>query len=227
VRPRRGAALAIALASCSAAFPGLAQEAPSPPEAIEAPAEATPAIGSGPYRYQLTLRGQGGEAQARMPFALSLNKGVLPFVAEDKNVWRGVTDDDGRTPVFALPDRIDPKDVFLRPRFGDGPMGEQMRFVSQGDDQPLVIPYRLVLCTKPPQQFVGMSDGDGFTAYAASSTSARLLAYALDDDPDFIGRDGDLFWNDDADSDPDPLPPETIKARAKQLKANRKACRKN
>jgi hypothetical protein len=226
VRSRRGVGLAIALALSATASMGSAQDKPAPIETIKAPAEATPAIGSGSYRYQLTLRGDQGEALRRMPFALSLNKGLLPFVAEEKAVWRGVTDDEGRTPVFALPDRIDAKDVLFRPRFGDGPLGEQMQFVSNADGHGMALHYRLVLCTSPPQQFFGLSDADGFTAYAASTAPAHLLAYALDDEPRFVGRDGVLFWTDKAEPGVDLMDRKTARARAKQLKANRKACRK-
>lgn len=226
MRPQRGAGLAIALALCAVTSVGRAQEATAPVETIEAPAKATPAIGSGPYRYQLTLRDHLGEAKPRMPFALSLNEGVLPFVTEQKGVWRGVTDDQGRTPVFALPDRITADHLLLRPRFGDGPLGEQMHLVSKTDNQPLAVPYRLVLCTNPPQQFVGVSDSNGFTAYAASVAPAHLLAYVSDDDPDYVGRDGLLFWNDETDPGLAPLDHQAVKARAKQLKANRKACKK-
>ena len=161
-----------------------------------------------------------------MPFALSLKEGLLPFVAEEKAVWRGVTDDEGRTPVFALPDRIAAKDVLFRPRFGDGPLGEQMQFVSNADGHGMTLHYRLVLCTSPPQQFFGVSDADGFTAYAASTAPAHILAYALDDDPHFIGRDGVLFWTDQAEPGVDLLDRKAARARAKQLRANRKACKK-
>ncbi len=203
-----------------------AQDEPAPVASIEAPADATPAIGSGPYRYQMTLRYGQGEAERRMPFALSLKEGLLPFVAEEKAVWRGVTDDEGRTPVFALPNRITAKDVLFRPRLGDGPLGEQMQFVSEADGHGLTLHYRLVLCTSPPQQFSGLSDGDGVTAYAASTTPAHILAYALDDDPHFVGRDEVLFWTDKAEPGVDVLDRKAVKARAKQLKANRKACKK-
>lgn len=221
---RRGAALAIALAF--SAVRAHAQEEARPVDAIEAPFDATPAIGSGPYRYQLTLRNDEGEAQPRRPFALSLNNGDLPFVTEDKDVWRGMTDAHGRTPVFALPDKIKAQDIFLRPRLGDGPLGEQMQFTASGDGQPLAMSYRLVLCTTPPQQFVGKAGRDGFTAYAASSAPVRILLYALDDEAVFSGRDGDLFWTDDTDPGVAPLNRQTTKDRAKQLRANRKACRK-
>jgi hypothetical protein len=109
---------------------------------------------------------------------------------------------------------------------GDGPLGEQMHIVSSLDQQPLAsMPYRLVLCTTPPQQFVGLSDSEGYTAYAASSAPAHILLY-VDEEAGFAGRDGYLFWNEET-TPVEPLDAVAAKARAKQLKANRKACRKS
>lgn len=226
MRLRRFAGSAVTLVLCALASMAHAQEQITPVESIEAPVDAAPAIGTGAYRYQLTLRGEQGEVKRRMPFALSLKTGLLPFVPEEKGVWRGVTDDEGRTPVFALSNRVTAKDVLFRPRFGDGPLGEQMQFVSNADGHAMALHYRLVLCTNPPQQFFGVSDADGFTAYAASDAPAHILAYALDDEPDFIGRDGVLFWNDRAEPGVDVLTRKADRARARQLRANRKACRK-
>ena len=226
-----GAVLAAALVVWTTASTSRAQTEPPPPapgtvvETIEAPAEATPAIGSGDFHYQATLRDHQGQPIARVPFALSLNRGFLPFVPEAKRVWRGVTDDQGHTPVFALSDRIVAADVLLRRRLGDGPFGEQMHIVSPVRKEPLVeIPYRLVLCTEPPQQFVGLSDGDGYTAYAASSAPAHILLY-MDDEAAFSGRDGYLFWNEETTAI-EPLDAEAAQAMARQLDANRQACRK-
>jgi hypothetical protein len=231
-RPRRGvSATALALAFWTVAATSRAQTEPPPAadepvETMEAPAGAAPAIGSGAYHYRMTLRDDEGRAVAATPFALSLNKGVLPFVPEAKKVWRGVTDDQGHTPVFALADRIDAKDVLLRRRLGDGPLGEQMHIVSSVDGEPLVsMPYRLVLCTEPPQQFAGLSDSDGYTAYAASSAPAHILLY-VDGEADFTGRDGHLFWNEET-TPVEPLEAAAAEAMARQLKANRKACRKS
>lgn len=226
-----GAVLAAALVVWTTASTSRAQTEPPPPapdavvETIEAPAGATPAIGSGDFHYQATLRDHQGQPIARVPFALSLNRGFLPFVPEAKRVWRGVTDDQGHTPVFALSDRIVAADVLLRRRLGDGPFGEQMHIVSPVRKEPLVeIPYRLVLCTEPPQQFVGLSDGDGYTAYAASSAPAHILLY-MDDDAAFSGRDGYLFWNEETTAI-EPLDAEAAQAMVRQLDANRQACRK-
>lgn len=73
-------------------------------------ADTPPAIGSGRYRFQLVLTDAEGKPQPDTDFALSLTRTErrLPFIADEKNVWRGRTNPQGGTPIFALP--------FRRPR---------------------------------------------------------------------------------------------------------------
>jgi hypothetical protein len=112
---------------------------------------------------------------ANTPFALSLEKGDLTFVHEQKKVWRGMTDADGRTPVFALTSPVPAEAIFLRPRIGDGPVGEQMRLTDPAGGPLAHTAYRLVLCTDPPQDYAGISDERGYTAYSASSEPRRII----------------------------------------------------
>lgn len=89
----------------------------TPVAASAAPAEATaspqveqirpdphaPQVGSGPHRYQFVLRDTVSAAPAALrPFALSHTAFDLPFVAAEKDVYQGITDAQGRTPVFAF-----------------------------------------------------------------------------------------------------------------------------
>ena len=152
--------------------------------------DAPAAIGSGPYHYRYTLRGYDGKPQKGVPFALDLRAGKLPFVTSAKKVWQSETDEQGRTPVFALPFLLTDGQVFLRPRFGYGPFGEQMAF-SSPDGAPLAnVPYQLVICTEPPSGFVGRSDAQGNIVYAASQAPAKVKVTLLfttlvgSDDPD-------------------------------------------
>ena len=141
--------------------------------------DAKAAIGSGPFRYRYILSGPNGKPQANTPFALSLRRGDLPFAADAKKIWQGVTDRNGRTPVFALPFPLAPEQVFLRPRFGSGPYGEQMAF-STPDGGPLGdVDYELVICTDPPTGMIGHADREGNLPYAASEQPARVVIKLL------------------------------------------------
>jgi len=146
------------------------------------PAGSPAAVGRGRYHYRLTLVDAEGNIEPKTPFALSLPHRVLPFVAEQKNVWRGITDARGRTPVFALPFRLRERDVFLRGRIGDGPNGEQFWIGSDAKHPAVDQPYRLVVCTTPPTQYIGHTDARGYTVYAASVTPVRLHLYEADED---------------------------------------------
>jgi len=146
-----------------------------------ADSSAPVAIGSGRYHYRLVLTDNDGQPQANTDFALSLPHGRLPFITDEKNVWRGRTDARGRTPIFALPFRLTSESVLLRGRIGDGPYGEQMWL---GYDQKHALPghpYRLLLCTDPPQQFFGVTDAEGYTVYAASDRPVPVGIYADED----------------------------------------------
>ena len=142
---------------------------------VDAPA----VIGTGPFHYRYALPGRDGRPQANAPFALSLRTGDLIFIKEGKKVWQGVTDGTGHTSVFALPFALAPGQVFLRPRFGSGPYGEQMLF-SGPDGKPLGnVDYSLVICTDPPMGMTGHADAEGNLAYAASSQPARVVIKLL------------------------------------------------
>jgi hypothetical protein len=143
-----------------------------------ADASAPVMIGTGRYHYQLVFTDNDGEPQANKDFALSLPHGRLPFIPDEKNVWRGKTDSQGQTPVFALPFRLTNENVLLRGRIGDGPYGEQM-WLGYDQKHPLPgHPYRLLLCTDPPQQFFGVTDAQGYTVYAASDHAVPVGIYA-------------------------------------------------
>jgi WG containing repeat len=138
-----------------------------------------PAVGTGEFAYRFTLRDpHSGMPWPHRPYALSLSKAQrhkLPFVADEKGVYQGTTDDEGRTGVFKLPFRIADQNWNFRERFGQGPFGETFRLVTPFHEQPLVnTPYLITMCSKPVKNFRGYTDGDGNTAYTASPRAERL-----------------------------------------------------
>ena len=132
-------------------------------------------VGRGAHHYRFTLLDPSGKVAANTPFALSLrNDRDLPFVREEKDVWRGVTDAEGRTPVIALPFAIKPADMFMRGDLATYPMGSNSR-PRIYDFALSLYPYRLIICTNPPQYMIGLTDKGGNTFYGASQRPVSIL----------------------------------------------------
>lgn len=175
----------------------------APVAASAAPAEATtspqveqirpdphgPQVGSGPHRYQFVLRDTVSAAPAALrPFALSHTAFDLPFVAAEKDVYQGITDAQGRTPVFAFEQAPPAQGWVLLERFGSGPNGERMR-LQAGDGEGIgAMAYELVVCGKTPRLYRGVTTADGDTAYVATSAIVNLLLY-IDADSTAAGGD--------------------------------------
>lgn len=138
-------------------------------------------LGSGRYLYQFELRDARGKLETDKPFALSTQSKHgpgLPFVADAKKVYQGVTDARGRTPVIALPFRVKPGDWRLRERIGEGPFGEDFRMTGPMGDHPLAgMDYVVVECSIPPRHHEGTTNAQGFTAYIASRQPEQLFLY--------------------------------------------------
>jgi hypothetical protein len=150
------------------------------------------AVGTGKFAYRFTLRdSHSGLPLPHRPYALSLSKAErhkLPFVADVKGVYQGMTDADGRTGIFKLPFRVADQHWNLRERFGQGPFGETFRLVTPYPEQPLVnTPYLITVCSNPVQNFRGYTDADGNTAYTASERAERLQIKMI-----FVFDDGEL-----------------------------------
>ncbi len=143
-------------------------------------------IGNGPYRYRFVLhRSPHGGPATSHPFALSNRLHQLPFVTDAKQVFRGVTDAQGRTPVFAFPHPIETDSWLLRECFGDGPFGEQFRFSHADGTRRFgvpYIPYRIVVCGPVARMYRGISDGNGHTGYVASAKPNQAFLFELADE---------------------------------------------
>lgn len=153
-------------------------------------------LGSGRYLYQFELRDAAYALEPNRPFALStqnMRGHGLPFVADVKKVYQGVTDAQGRTPVIALPFRVKPANWRLRERFGSGPNGEDFHLTGPKGKKGLSgMDYVLVVCSKPPRHYQGVSNAQGYTAYVATERAEQVLVYVDgdDDDLDAKARDG-------------------------------------
>lgn len=175
-------ALAGVLAGCASAPSG--SERRGFGSLVDADQDAGPLVGQGAHRVRFVLRDpHTGEPLPHHPYALSHGSVDLPFVAGEKDVYQGITDGRGRTAVFAF-DRPPPREgFFLRPRLGEGDHGEQFRLTLPGDEPAFAQAYTLVICTDPPQRYLGYSDRDGHTAYVASAQAGRVQLF-LDHHPD-------------------------------------------
>jgi hypothetical protein len=136
-------------------------------------------VGEGRYAYQFTLIDpHTGKPWPNHPYALTTglhNHYHLPFVADPKNVYQGVSDGEGKTALFRLPVKISDRDWDLRERFGSGPNGETFRLKDASTGKPLAdFPYLLMICSTPPQYHIGYSYPNGDTAYSASDKPERI-----------------------------------------------------
>jgi hypothetical protein len=136
-------------------------------------------VGEGRYAYQFTLIDpHTAKPWPNHPYALTTgphNHYHLPFVADPKNVYQGVSDGEGKTTLFRLPVKISDRDWDLRERFGSGPNGETFRLTAAGTGKPLSdYPYLLMICSTPPKYHIGYSYPNGDTAYSASDKPERI-----------------------------------------------------
>lgn len=155
-------------------------------KALEAGAAAptgTETIGTGDYAYRFVLLApRTGKPAADTDFALSTSRKTdyaLPFVADEKKVYQGKTDGQGRTPVFRLPVRLPDSAFDLRERFGSGPYGETYHLTVSGNYDLPNFPYQLTICNNPPRTFQGYTYPNGDTVYAASETPVNIQLRTL------------------------------------------------
>ena len=176
-----GAPAAASAAPAAAASPQVEQIAPDPHAAQ---------VGSGPHRYQFVLRDTvSGAPAALRPFALSHTAFDLPFVAAEKDVYQGITDAHGRTPVFAFEQAPPAQGWVLLERFGSGPYGERMQLKAGDGEGVGAMAYELVVCGKTPRLYRGVTTAEGDTAYVATSAIVNLLLFI---DADSTSAGGDL-----------------------------------
>jgi len=145
----------------------------------------TEVIGSGDYAYRFVLlQPRTGKPAPDTDYALTTSRATdykLPFVADEKKVFQGRTDSEGRTPVFRLPVRLPDNAFDLRERFGSGPYGETFHLTDHHDNDLFNMPYLVMTCTSPPRYFRGYTYPNGDTAYMASDGPINIQLLVLDD----------------------------------------------
>ncbi|WP_312237716.1 hypothetical protein [Stenotrophomonas sp.] len=173
-----GIAVLLLVSACQTRPTPPAVGTPDAPDMAEslAPDASSPVIGQGRHRVQFLLRDTiTQEPAAHRPFALSHADVDLPFVTEEKDVYQGITDAQGRTPVIALERAAPAHGWMLLERFGSGPFGERMRVVGAGGTREFPgVAYEVVVCSSVPQLYRGVTNAMGDTAYFASAGQATL-----------------------------------------------------
>ena len=160
-------------------------------------------IGSGAYAYRFVLRHpRTGKLAADTDFALSASRATdyeLPFVTDEKKVFQGRTDGEGRTPVFRLPVRLPDAAFDLRERFGSGPYGETFHLTDPNGNDLFNMPYVLITCTSPPRFFRGYTYRNGDTAYTASDGPINIQLRVLDDIDEVLPKSCEDGRSEDGD----------------------------
>ncbi len=176
------AAASAATDTDAAATPPQVEQIAPDPHAVQ--------VGSGPHRYQFVLRDTVSAAPAALrPFGLSHTAFDLPFVAAEKDVYQGITDAQGRTPVFVFEQAPPAQGWVLLERFGSGPYGERMQLKAGDGEGVGAMAYELVVCGKTPRLYRGVTTAEGDTAYVATSAIVNLLLFI---DADSTSAGGDL-----------------------------------
>ena len=160
-------------------------------------------IGSGAYAYRFVLlQPRTGKPAAHTDYALSASRATdyeLPFVTDQKKVFQGRTDEEGRTPVFRLPVRLPDAAFDLRERFGSGPYGETFHLTDHNDNDLFNAPYALITCTSPPRFFRGYTYPNGDTAYTASDGPINVQLRVLDNIDEALPASCEDGRNEDGD----------------------------
>lgn len=186
-KPSLALAALLGLCATATAHPVAAEGVESAPVEQIRPDPHAVQVGSGRHRYQFVLRDTVSAAPAAMrPFALSHTQFNLPFVHEEKDVYLGITDAQGRTPVFAFEQAPPAQGWVLLERFGSGPYGERMRLQDGQGEGVGVMAYEMVVCGKTPRLYRGVTNAHGDTAYVATSAIVDLMLF-LDGDSTFGG----------------------------------------
>ena len=158
-------------------------------------------VGNGDYAYRFVLlQPRTGKPAPDTDFALTTSRATdyeLPFVADEKKVFQGRTDGEGRTPVFRLPVRLPDGAFDLRERFGSGPYGQTFHLTDHHDNDLFNMPYLLMTCTTPPRYFRGYTYPNGDTAYTASYGPINIQLLVLDDIDDPASTDCDDGQSED------------------------------
>lgn len=150
------------------------------------PGVETIGIGEHVYRFVL-IHPRTGRPSPHTDFALSASRTTdyeLPFVTDQKKVFQGRTDAEGRTPIFRLPVRLPDSAFDLRERFGSGPFGETFHLADHNGNDLFDTPYLLMTCTSTPRYFRGYTYPNGDTAYTASDGPINIqlrVLVAMDD----------------------------------------------
>ncbi len=141
--------------------------------------------GSTRFAYRFTLISpETGAPWPNRPFRLFAKSHHLPSRQPSKKVFHGVTDAQGKTPVFRMDRLIPDRGWVLMERIGDGPFGKSFLLKRSGTrSEPLGgYPYALVVCATPRIVYKGKTSAGGDTAYMTSNAPADMMLMIEGDD---------------------------------------------
>ncbi len=179
------AALAL-LGACSSAKTDTpaAQSAsqPLPPFLFVQEVAGAEIVGQGQLGYRFALLQPNGNRLAEnTPFALTHSSVKVPG-SNAKNVYQGITNERGLTPVFAFAQGVPEEGWILLPRVGEGANG--LWFTLSSPQQQLLsgVPYSIAVCAAQAYWVHGQSNSRGQTAYIATAVETPLRLYPYSDD---------------------------------------------
>lgn len=137
-----------------------------------------PRYGAARFAYRFTLiNPETGNPWPNRPFRLFAKRHDLPSRQPSANIFHGVTDAQGKTPIFRMERRIPDTGWVLMERIGDGAFGKSFLLTSSGRrSKPLrAYRYAVVVCATPKTVYKGYTSASGDTAYVTSDKPARIV----------------------------------------------------
>ncbi len=155
-----------------------------PPFVFTKDVQGAQQVGKGKVGYRfILLQPNSNQIAANQPFALTYAGGKLPFVTDGTNVYRGVTDARGMTPVFVFEGNVNQQGFVLLPRVGEGNTGGFVTLSNNQKEARRGMPYSMAVCGSKPYLFSNVTNSVGQTAYVAfnKGTKVQLLPYTNDE----------------------------------------------
>ena len=150
---------------------------PLPPFVFVKDIEGAPRVGKGTLGYRFVLlEPNTNRLAANTPFAISHTQVKLPFAGAD-NVYRGMTDARGMTPLFVVEQALPEAGWILVPRAGEGTQGQWLTLANPQQQPMAGWLYSIAVCGAKPYWVHGQTNVLGQTAYVAHAESTKLVLY--------------------------------------------------
>lgn len=136
-------------------------------------------VGQGPHTYRFVVRDPQNISRPYRHARYQVQvKGEATF-PDGSNVYRGITDNLGRTAVFRFTEAVPLTEWFVQPLFGQGELGEHFRLTSQGDCPSDLVDYPYMVSIENGPIFCGRTLPGGNTPRFMSTEAGSVRLYTV------------------------------------------------